>query len=65
MSDTVKVELDNYELGIIVNALNELRTKQIKEEQPTEPINELLLKMINEYESFKKKGSFCKDAGER
>ena len=65
MRDTVKVDLDNYELGIIVNALNELRTKQIKEENPTEPIDELLVRMIDEYESFKKKGSFSKDTNER
>ena len=48
--DKGKILLDKYEIGIIVNALNELRTKQIKEENPTEPVDELLVKMIGEFE---------------
>ena len=35
-----------YELKIIINALNELRTKQLNESRPTDAIDELLLKMI-------------------
>ena len=42
----IKLVVDNYELKIIINALNDLRTKQINELRPTEPVDELLLKMI-------------------
>lgn len=51
--DKRKIPFDKYELGMIINALNDLRTKQIKEEQPTDPIDELMMKMINELEHIK------------
>ena len=41
-----KLLVDGYELKIIINALNELRTKLLKETRPTDAIYELLLKMI-------------------
>lgn len=41
-----KLLADSYEIKIIINALNELRTKQLNESQPTDAIDELLLKMI-------------------
>ena len=45
-----KLELDKYEVGIIINALNVLRNNQIVEEKPTDAIDELLMKLftINE-----------------
>ena len=39
--------LDNYEYGVVVNALNELRNDLIKEERPTDAVDELLLKAID------------------
>ena len=39
--------LDKYEHGIVINALNDLRTKQINAERPTDPVDELLEKTIN------------------
>ncbi|EQB19891.1 hypothetical protein UNSWDHB_2827 [Dehalobacter sp. UNSWDHB] len=39
--------LDTYEHGIVVNALNELRNDLIKEERPTDAVDELLLKTID------------------
>ena len=42
--------VDNYEIKIIINALNELRTKQLNESRPTDAIDELLLKMIKTLE---------------
>ena len=42
----IKLLVDGYELKIIINALNELRTKQLNESRPTDAIDELLLKMI-------------------
>jgi len=39
--------LDNYEYGVVVNALNDLRNDLIKEERPTDAVDELLLKTID------------------
>lgn len=41
------IKLDIYELKIIINSLNEMRTKLLKELKGTEVIDELLLKYIN------------------
>ena len=34
--------LDKYDKNIVLNALNALRTQQIQEERPTEPVDELI-----------------------
>ena len=34
--------LDRYDKNIVINALNALRTQQIQEERPTEPVDELI-----------------------
>lgn len=61
MKDYYKLELDKYELGIVINALNEFRTllinKDKENENPdkivfdqislTSPVDDLLLKMID------------------
>ena len=47
------IELDNYEYGIIIRSLKELREKQEKSQKTTEPIDDLLLKIIKVYEKFK------------
>ena len=39
--------LDDYEFGVVVNALNELRNDLIKEERPTDAVDDLLLKTID------------------
>lgn len=39
--------LDNYEYGVVVNALNEFRNDLIKGERPTDAVDELLLKTID------------------
>ena len=39
--------LDKYELGIIINALNELRTKLIQEQRDTDAVDEVLLKALD------------------
>lgn len=51
------LEIDKYEYGILINALNQLRKKQIKEERPTDPVDELLIKVI---ETPQKKSRFVK-----
>ena len=61
MEDTKVLVLDKYEYGIIINALNEFRTNLIKQEQSTDVINELLLKVIDAPDkSEKKKNIFAK-----
>lgn len=39
--------LDEYEHGVMVNALNELRNDLIEEQRPTDVVDELLLKTID------------------
>ena len=48
MKEEIKVlEFDKYELGILINALNEFRNKLIKEEKDTEYVDEVLLRAID------------------
>ena len=42
------IALDKYDKNIVINALNTLRTQQLKEERPTEPVDELSDKGVNE-----------------
>ena len=46
------LELDRYEHGVVINALNEMRNDLIGEERPTHIEDEVLLKAI---ETKKKK----------
>ena len=46
MRKTKKLEIDEYEQGILINALNLLRNQQIRERRPTDPIDELIMKII-------------------
>ena len=39
------IALDRYDKNIVINALNTLRTRQIQEERPTEPVDELIDKV--------------------
>lgn len=41
------IALDKYDKNIVVNALNTLRNRQIQEERPTEPVDELIDKLAN------------------
>ena len=48
MKEVYKIlELDKYELGIIINALNELKNKLIQEQRETDAIDEVLLKALD------------------
>lgn len=38
---------DDYEKGITIRALNELRNKQIQAGRPTAPVDELIGKVVN------------------
>ena len=46
MRKTRKLEIDEYEQGILINALNLLRNQQISDKRPTDPIDELIMKII-------------------
>ena len=58
MKDIYKIlELDKYEIGIIINALNEFRNKLIREQHETYYVDEVLLKVLDAPE---KKDTFTK-----
>lgn len=40
------LELDKYERGIVINAVNHLRTDLIEHHRPTDAVDELLVKTI-------------------
>ncbi|MBE6041756.1 MAG: hypothetical protein E7220_04455 [Clostridiales bacterium] len=46
MIRTRKIEIDEYEQGILINALNLFRNQLIRESRPTDPIDELIMKLI-------------------
>ena len=46
MEEQRVIKLDKYDYGIIINALNEFRTKLIRENKSTEVVNDLLLKLL-------------------
>jgi len=54
--------LDNYEYGVVVNALNELRNDLIKEERPTDAVDELLLKTIDAPTKKQKRSRYSRRA---
>ena len=41
------MELDRYEHGVVINALNEMRNDLLGEERPTDIVDEVLLKAID------------------
>ena len=47
MEEQIILVLNKYEFGLIVNALNELRTDLQKENKDREPVNELLFRLLN------------------
>lgn len=48
MAKKLILALDDYERRILIRALNDLRTQLIVEERPTDPVDELIVKI---YES--------------
>ena len=47
---TKKIKLDNYEIRIVIKALNELRNEAIKSQISTDFIDEVLMKYITTLE---------------
>ena len=48
MRKTRRLEIDEYEQGILINALNLLRNQQIRDKRPTDPIDDLIMKIIEQ-----------------
>jgi len=48
--------VDKYEYGILVHALNDMRTDLIEEERPTDAVDELLMKTIDAPKKKRGKG---------
>lgn len=46
MKDTIILELKEYEKGIIVNALNDKRNELIRNNEDTELVDDLLMKIF-------------------
>ena len=63
MEEKRVVILNKYEYGLMINALNEFRTKLIKEKKSTELVNELLLRLLNI--PVRKKSIFQRVSNER
>lgn len=57
MKDKIKVELNKYELGILLNALLDFRNKKLKEKINTESIDDLYIKFVNCYDRFQNQSS--------
>jgi hypothetical protein len=41
------IELDRYESGAVITGLNELRSKGLAENEPTDFVDQLILKIIH------------------
>ncbi len=52
MNDKIKIELDKYEVGIVLNSLLEYRNKTIESEISTDAIDDLLVKFSKIYEKI-------------
>lgn len=53
MKYIIVLELEKHEKGIMINALNEFRNKLIKEDIDTDPVDTLLLKLLDAPEKKK------------
>lgn len=47
MAEEVMLRLDNFEHRLMVSSLNDQRNRLIRDEKPTEDMDELLLKVID------------------
>ncbi|MGO5050960.1 hypothetical protein ACTQ6A_00335 [Lachnospiraceae bacterium LCP25S3_G4] len=56
--------LDRYDKKIVLNALNTLRNQQVQEERPTDPVDDLIIK-VSEASTKKVKVAPCRCNEER
>lgn len=50
MKGKIKLDLDKYEIGILINSLQAFRNQKIMEQVPTDGIDHLLIKFVDIYE---------------
>lgn len=48
--EKVTLELDKYECGVIFHSLKDKRNQMLKEERPTDAVDDVLLKVIEKLE---------------
>lgn len=65
LSEYGKMDMDKYEIGIIINALNNYRYKLKSMNESRSEVNELLLRLLDDSEKVSKKKSPFKDNHER
>lgn len=54
-----QIRLDEYERGVLLNSLMEMRNGLIRDGKDAEPVNELLLKIINALQKSSPFGRWC------
>ena len=54
-----QIRLDEYERGVLLNSLMEMRNGLVREGKESEPVNELLLKIINAPQKASFFGRWC------
>ncbi len=52
MNDTIKVILDKYESGIVINALINYKNKMIEEQVSTDAIDDLIIEFTEKYKKL-------------
>lgn len=55
-SDTITLELDKYESGVVFHSLKDKRNQMLKEGQDTELVDDVLMKVIEKFEVPSEKG---------
>ena len=45
MEKKTVIEIDEYDRNIIIRALNDLRTSMIREKRPTDPVDDLMVRI--------------------
>lgn len=48
-----RIRLDEYERGVLINSLLEMRNGLVRDGKDAEPVNDLLLKIINASKGFR------------
>lgn len=43
----MKIKVDNFELRVVINSLNDMRTKLISEGKDTEDVDNILMKYLD------------------
>lgn len=58
-SKKYQIHLDEYERGVLLNSLMEMRNNLVREGRDAEPVNELLVKIINAPRKASLFGRWC------